>query len=93
MQPAELNPPPLDNRSKTIQLDYPIMANGMLIDNITIRRPLVRDLLIAERSPGGEAQKEIILLANLAEISPNDVECMDLSDYHKCLECLADFLS
>lgn len=92
MQTAELKSA-LPNNSETITLQYPITADGMLIEKLTLRRPLVRDRLIAEKASGSEVEKEIHLIANLCEMAPQHIELLDMADYAKLQECLAGFLS
>ena len=92
MQTAELKPA-LPNNSETITLQYPITVDGMLIEELTMRRPLVRDRLIAEKASGSEVEKEIRLIANLCDMAPQHIELLDMADYAKLQECLAGFLS
>ena len=77
----------------TVQLQYPLSVDGIVMESLTMRRPLVRDRLIAEKSGGTEVEKEIRLIANLCEMAPQDTELLDLADYKKLQECLASFLS
>ena len=78
---------------ETIQLQYPVTVDGAVLEQITMRRPLVRDRLIAEKTPGSDVEKEIRLLANLCELAPDTIEKLDMADYVKLQECLAGFLS
>ncbi len=78
---------------KTITLQYPITVDGVVIEKLHVRRPLVRDRLIAEKISGSEVEKEIRLIANLCEMAPAHIEQMDMADYVKLQECLASFLS
>ena len=78
---------------KTIQLDYPIMIDGQKITRIDMRRPKVRDRLLSEKLDGSDAEKEVRLLANLCEFPPQQLEELDMADYVKLQEALADFLS
>lgn len=92
MQATELKPA-TTNCGETITLEYPITIDGAVINRIRLRRPLVRDRLIAEKASGSEVEKEIRLLANLCEIAPDHIEKLDLKDYGKLQERLIDFLS
>ncbi len=76
-----------------IELQYPIEVNGATVSTITLRRPTVRDRLVAEKAGGSEAEREIRLIANLGEMAPADVELLDMADYVKIQEHLTDFLS
>lgn len=77
----------------TIRLQYPLSVDGMRIESLTMRRPLVRDRLAAERAAGSDVEKEIRLIANLCEMAPQHIELLDLADYSKLQECLTGFLS
>lgn len=76
-----------------IQLKYPVELNGLTVDELSIRRPKVRDMLAADKSAGSEADKEIRMFANLCEVDPNVVEGLDLSDYSNLQKVYQDFLS
>ncbi len=76
-----------------IELKYPFEINGVTCDSLSIRRPKVNDRLIAEKSPGSEIEKEIRLIANLCEVSPENIMQLDLADYGSVQECLTSFLS
>lgn len=77
---------------QTIALDYPIEADGVRLERLTIRRPKVRDLLTANKSGGGDdVQREIRLFANLCEVAPETIEGLDMADYGKLQEAYAGF--
>jgi hypothetical protein len=70
--------------SVTIRLDYPTSFDGVVRDVLTLRRPKVRDMRAAQKvAPGDEEGQEIAIFAALAGVSPNDLEGMDLGDYHR----------
>lgn len=68
---------------EVIALEYPVAASGVTVDRLTMRRPQVRDLLIARKAGSDEVAQEIRLFANLCEVEPNAIESLDLSDYGK----------
>ncbi|BET27991.1 MULTISPECIES: phage tail assembly protein [Wolbachia] len=76
-----------------IKLTEPIKIDGILVSEITLRRPKVRDRLAVERMGNSDAEKEVALIANLASISREAVEELDLADYSKIQEVLQGFLS
>lgn len=76
-----------------IKLTEPIKIDGILISELTLRRPKVRDRLAVERMGNSDAEKEVALIANLASISREAVEEFDLADYNKIQEALQGFLS
>ncbi|MBR9983024.1 MULTISPECIES: phage tail assembly protein [unclassified Wolbachia] len=76
-----------------IKLTEPIKIDGTLVSELTLRRPKVRDRLAVERMGNSDAEKEVALIANLASISREAVEELDLADYSKIQEVLQGFLS
>ena len=78
---------------KLIRLSQPITVDGQTLNEITLRRPKVRDRLIVERLGTTDAEKEVALIANLAELPTNAIEELDLTDYVKIQGVLQDFLS
>ena len=77
---------------KKITLNYPINVNNNKVYILKMRRPLVRDMLAAEKMAGSDAQKEIQMLANLCEVEPDLVQAMDMADYMRLQEMYQDFL-
>ncbi len=77
---------------QTITLIEPITVNGTIYDQLNIRRPKVRDRLAVERMKKSEAEKEIVMIANLAEVDAKVIEELDLADYAKIQGIFADFL-
>jgi hypothetical protein len=75
-----------------IILDHPIQYAGVALKEILLRRPKVRDRLVVDRMTVSDAEKEIILIANLAEISREAIEEIDLADYAKIQKVLQNFL-
>jgi hypothetical protein len=67
-----------------IQLDFPIKVNGIMTDQLAMRRMLAKDQRIAMRlSKGDEAEFEIILFSRLTDCAINDLEELDFADYRK----------
>lgn len=79
--------------STLIKLKQPITANGIEIQELQLRRPLVRDMLNSTKSAGTNEEKEISLFANLCNVSPKDIESLDLRDFFALQEAYSDFLS
>ena len=78
---------------KKIKLENPIKIDGVEVNEISLRSPKVRDLIASSKRNIDEAEKEVNLIANLGEISPETVQDLDLRDYIKIQEWLRDFLS
>ncbi|RUP42087.1 MAG: phage tail assembly protein [Acinetobacter sp.] len=75
-----------------IKLTETIKIDGISIAELTLRRPKVRDRLAVERLGTNDAEKEVALIANLADIPKDAVEELDLADYAKIQEALQGFL-
>ncbi len=75
-----------------IKLTETIKIDGVVISELTLRRPKVRDRLAVERLGNSDAEKEVALIANLADIPKDAVEELDLADYAKIQEAFQGFL-
>jgi hypothetical protein len=75
-----------------IKLSEPIKIDGILVYDLSLRRPKVRDLLIASKKDVSESEREVNLIANLAEIPAEAIKDLDMGDYLKIQEILKDFL-
>lgn len=79
---------------KKIKLRFPVTVDGAKVEELAMRRPLVRDLRAAQRSGDGTpAGIEVALFANLCEVAPDAFDAMDLGDYHALQEAYEGFLS
>lgn len=76
-----------------IKLDEPIKIDGVLVHEFSLRKPKVRDMMIAEKSNVSESEREVNLVANLADVSVDVIQELDLRDYMKIQNWLKDFLS
>lgn len=74
---------PHPNTAK-INLDFPITVSGVEVSHLIMRRPKVRDLMAAQKTGGTEAEMGIALVANLCEITTDDVLELDSLDWDKC---------
>lgn len=76
-----------------IKLSNPVKIDGVEVYELSLRSPKVRDLIASGKKNVSEAEREVNLIANLAEVSPETVQDLDLRDYIKIQEWLKDFLS
>jgi hypothetical protein len=76
-----------------VKLNEGIKIDGVLVHELSLRRPKVRDLLIASKKEASESEREVNLIANLAEVPAEAVKDLDMRDYLKIQEVLKDFLS
>ena len=60
---------------------------------LQLRRPVVRDMLAADKAAGSEAKKEVRMFASLCEVTPGVIEALDLTDYMTLQETYRGFLS
>ena len=75
-----------------IKLNEPIKIDGVLVHELSLRKPKVRDLIIAGKTNVSESEREVNLVANLAEVSVDVIQELDLRDYMKIQNWLKDFL-
>ena len=76
-----------------IELAYPVSVSGIETNELYMRRPRVRDMLVGEKKNKSDAEKEILLFANLCEVDPEVIESLDMQDYGKLQQAYQDFLS
>ena len=79
------------NQITTIELQYPVTFDGKEIKELSVRRPLVRDQLIAGKSSDNAEDKEIKLLSLLAGVDADLIQILDLSDYFSLLDVVVGF--
>lgn len=67
-----------------VTLTRPSNANGVLVETLTLRAPVVREVRAADRaSNGDDEQRELMLFAGLAEVGVKDLEGLKLADYRR----------
>ena len=65
-----------------VHLSKPSEANGLQVDNLSMRAPTVRDIRTAQSAASGDdEQREFNLFASLAEVGVKDLEGLSLKDY------------
>jgi hypothetical protein len=79
--------------STTIKLQYPVLSNAVEYEELTIRRPKVKDRRLAMKQGKDDADKEIWLIATLTGVSMDVIDELDSADYSKIQAVLQDFLS
>lgn len=77
--------------TETITLNHPITVHGATVTELRMRRPKVKDMRIARKGSEDAAEQEVRLFANLCEVSPDDIDALDLSDYGKLQEVFRGF--
>jgi hypothetical protein len=79
--------------TERVTLGMPIEYDGLPIKEIGLRRPTVGDHLAAQKSGGNDAEREITMIANLAELPPEAIHQLDMADYMAIQQVLSGFLS
>ena len=83
-----------DKRPVTIiDLDYSIQIDGTKVQQLSMRRPTVRDQMFFEDGKGSEARRIVNYLANLCEVSPDNILELDQSDFSKLTKIIEGFQS
>ncbi len=75
----------------SIKLKHPIIADGVEVTELALRRPKVRDLERIDKV-SGEIAKAVTLTADLAQLTPDQVREFDAEDFAAVAERLGDFL-
>ncbi|HEJ2918662.1 TPA: phage tail assembly protein [Pseudomonas aeruginosa] len=74
----------LDADAALVRLSRPAQCNGVSVDTLTLRAPTVRDIRLAGKVAGDDAEeRELQLFASLALVSRQDLEGLKLSDYQR----------
>lgn len=66
----------------SVPLSHPIDVDGKTVSTLTLRRPVVRDLIAAERQPGEIAQEASVLSA-CSGLPFDAVGRIDAADYRR----------
>ena len=74
-----------------IKLEYPIECSGQVRKSLTMRRPKLRDFEAVDNVIN-DIEKSVRLIANLTELSPDEVRELDMVDFRRVNEVLEGFL-
>lgn len=67
-----------------IKLTTPIEFNGVKSDTLILREPTVGDSLdIQKLAATDDDQREVMMLARLADVSPEDLRGMSMKDFRR----------
>jgi len=81
----------METRSETLTLDYPVQLADRLLTEVTIRRPMMRDLrkypIRGEQDIEGELQQ----FAALCNLRMEEIEQLDTADYARLQEIYLRF--
>jgi hypothetical protein len=74
-----------------ITLSREMNVGGAPVSALMMREPDVRDQLIADAAKGSDLEKEIVLFANLCQITPDQVKALRVRDYKRLVAAYAGF--
>lgn len=83
---------PADAGFVDVALSRPIEIDGAQVTVLRMREPTVADQLMLDDLKGGDATKEVTLVANLCEVTPDDIKRLTLRDYRKVQQAFAGFI-
>lgn len=72
-------------------LEYPVHYNGEEFQELTIRRPKIRDMKKFDKIKDGMS-KSITMLADLADVPLGVIEELDTADFNAASKVIVDFL-
>ena len=76
-----------------VELSRPIEIDGAVVTALRMREPTVADQLLLDEMKGGDATKEVTLVANLCEVTPDDIKRLTLRDYRKVQQAFTGFIA
>jgi hypothetical protein len=77
--------------SVDIQLSKPIKVGGAEVAALRMREPTVADQMAMDKVSGSDAERELVLVANLCLVAPSDLHQLTLRDYKKVQAALVAF--
>lgn len=80
-----------DDGGVTVSLAKGVDIDGAKVKAITMREPTVADQIAAQEIKGNAAAQEVALIANLAQLAPDDIKRLSLRDYGRLQVALVGF--
>ena len=80
------------NSTVDVQLAEAIEHDGKKITSLKLRRPIVADMLAAQKISANEPERELNLIAILIGLPRAAVEKLDMRDYMALQRKLAEFM-
>lgn len=74
----------------TIALASTVKIDGVPVDKLTMREPSVEDMLAVKKSAKAPEDQELLLFANLCEVTPETIKALKFRDYRKLQKAFAD---
>jgi hypothetical protein len=66
-----------------ITLAEPRNIGGIVQKSVRMREPTVNDQMVADEMNGSDASKEVGMMANLLEVTPDDIRALPLREYKR----------
>jgi len=70
-------------RTVTIKLDFPVQLADRMLTELTMRRPVMRDMLKHKIGPHSGLAEDLALMADLCGLVTDELENFDTCDYEK----------
>lgn len=76
-----------------VTLNKPIDVDGAKVFEVNIREPNILDMMAGEMQAKGQGEiaKEVIVFANLCDLSPESIKLAKLRDYQRIQEAFGLF--
>lgn len=82
----------MDKRKEVeITLDFPIQLADRLLERVTMRRPVMRDMVKHDIGADVNLANSMALIADLCNLAPPELDDMDTCDYEKLQNQLLSF--
>jgi hypothetical protein len=76
-----------------VALSRPLTVGGAEVKALRMREPTVADQLVSEEMKGTDSAKEIAMLSNLCEVTPDEIKSLTLRDYKKVQAAFLAFIA
>lgn len=73
-----------------IELSKPVTINGVELSKIRMREPIVADQLAVTETKLSPTMQEITMIANLCDITPENIKSFTSRDYKKAQKAFLD---
>jgi len=67
----------------TIKLDYPVQLADRVLTEVTMRRPVMRDVKKHNVGPNSGLAEDMAFMADICGLVPEELEEFDTADYEK----------
>lgn len=78
------------DHSLTVSLERGLEISGAKVTSLKLREPTLEDQLTSQKI-GENAEAEVMLITNLAEVSPDDLRQIKMRDFMRLQEALRFF--